>query len=1028
MKSISEEKSSHFIIGILKTIAVLILTMAPLLGIIYVLVAVEFIPTAWRLPVVLLTGTVFLIGSVALLKRQGKVWFYFLVTGFSVGGATVVAAGLLVLSMIPVPVIGSALNALLTGVGTTVLVMMYILRLRHTEQATVPITTSSKSSVLPNIDLGFRKKEKFVAAVEITQLPSKYVLQGDDPQVIAKKVSAFESVLRQLFQSCIPVVFRIQREQHRTKILFLTWSKGEKALEHQLTILEDALESNLSGCRFRTEDRFVGVTLPDDMAGAAAHITGVPLSLRDEGQTESPLDNMVTTLQKLERGIYEVHLAAIWDGESKVESLQKKYQSAVEASEKTITKKKRVFFSDDAQESRRLVDPEAEQRAEKLKRQIERLSGSLLCWAEVSTVSWDEDIEIADKNAQRLAGALVGHLRRDNRDQEFKIERTTKEKDVERLLRGVPMGDYSLLTADEAAAYVLLPTTDMGIKTVTREKFVSATEPAPDIQSVRRDRAVTCRATTRATWNKRPDKLMLGRTLDRSGKTTNTAVFTDISDLNTHVGVFGDIRSGKTTSVRSLVGQTISLGVNPVLLVSSKVDEWRDLQVIFPDLRIFTAGSIVAPLVLNFWNAAPGAPLAKHAETVVDMFKMLFPTHPSLEMHLKTLVEGVYERCGWDIDEDKRGRPIMLTDFIEVVIGTVDKLIYGDEVNDNFRGALVSRAEALINNKGLVQMYNTKEGISIEELLAHPTIIEMDRLTNKDRAMLTGILTTLIAEYKMYNPTKEVTNMLVIEEAHHLLGKPWEMESATAAMRYEAQQRFVEMLRLAGGRGLCVVIIDQLPSKLIPEVVDLSVNKIIHSLTNVDDCVLMGKHTRCTEAQIKHISGMGVGEAIVFLAKDKEPKNVQIARLQSFFKEWLSEDPIPNEYVRQQMKKVFAENPGLCHSEPLSEEQRRRLRTELESRELKENTSTPSKPTSRIGNIVANKKYAAFCQSRLDNGSESAAKDLCVFIGNIATRFLDGSVDAQLELVDSTEGKYATPSSTHVFKQVREMIREQAHA
>lgn len=1028
-RDMTDNDSSHWIIGVLKSIVVLILTLVPLFGVLYILVAVEFIPTAWRWPVFLLTGTIFLIGSVALLKRHGKIWGYSLIAGFSVAGATVVAGGLLVLSMIPIPLIGSALNALAAGIATVSFVILYFMKLRTPGQGAAAVTSSSKSSILPKVNLGFRKSPEMVAGLEITQLPSKYVLEGDDPQVIAKKAAAFESVLRQLFQSVIPVVFRIQRFRNRTRVFFLIWSRSEKELEEYLTVLEDALESNLPGCRFRIHDRFDGFTLSESVAGAAAQVTGVPLPLRDEAQNKSPLDGMVTTLQKLERGIYEVHLAGIWDGESEVERLQGEYQRVVEDSEKTITKKKRGFFTDDAQESRRIVDPEAEQRAERLKREIERLSGSLLCRVQVSAVSWEKDIEVADRNARRLAGALVGQLRRDNRDQEFKIKQTTKQKEVQRLLRGLPAYEDTLLTADEAAAYVLLPTTDMGIKTVTREKFISASKPAPDVQSCRKERTVTCRVNTNATWNERPDKLMLGRTLDRSGKTTNTAVFTDVSDLNTHIGVFGDIRSGKTTSVRSLVGQTISLGVNPVLLVSSKVDEWRNLQVVFPDLRIFTAGtSIVAPLVINFWNAAPGAPLVRHTEKVVDMFKMLFPTHPSLEMHLQTLVDGVYEKCGWDIDEDKRGRPIMLTDFIEVVIGTVDKLIYGDEVNDNFRGALVSRAEALINNKGLVQMYNTKEGFSIEELLAHPTIIEMDRLTNKDRAMLTGILTTLIAEYKMYNPTKEVTNMLVIEEAHHLLSKPWEMETATAAMRYEAQQRFVEMLRLAGGRGLCVVIIDQLPSKLIPEVVDLSVNKIIHSLTNIDDCVLMGKHTRCTEAQTKHISGMGVGEVIVFLAKDKEPRNVQIARLQSFFKEWLPEDPIPNEYVRQQMQKVFAENPGLSRSEPLSKEQRQRLRNELESRRLKETIPTPSRPTSRIGNIVGNKKYAAFCRSRLDNGSEGAAKDLCVFIGNIATRFFDGSANTQLELVDSTEQEYATPSSKHVFKQVREMIREQAHA
>jgi hypothetical protein len=1029
-RDMTDNDSSHWIIGVLKSIVVLILTLVPLFGVLYILVAVEFIPTAWRWPVFLLTGTIFLIGSVALLKRHGKIWGYSLIAGFSVTGATIVAGGLLVLSMIPIPLIGSALNALAAGIATVSFAILYFMKLRTPEQGAAAVTSSSKSSILPKVNLGFRKSPEMVAGLEITQLPSKYVLQGDDPQVIAKKAAAFESVLRQLFQSVIPVVFRIQRFRNRTRVFFLIWSRSEKELEEYLTVLEDALESNLPGCRFRIHDRFDGFTLSESVAGAAAQVTGVPLPLRDEAQNKSPLDGMVTTLQKLERGIYEVHLAGIWDGESEVERLQGEYQGAVEDSEKTITKKKRGFFTDDAQESRRIVDPEAEQRAERLKREIERLSGSLLCRVQVSAVSLEKDIEVADRNARRLAGALVGQLRRDSRDQEFKIKQTTKQKEVQRLLRGLPAYEDTLLTADEAAAYVLLPTTDMGIKTVTREKFVSGAQSAPRPRRRKKGyRKMTCDVDTNVRWKARPAKLFFGPTLDESGRATKIPVFMDISALNTHLGVFGDIRSGKTTTVQSIAGQAVSLGVKPTILLASKTDEWRKFLYIFPDFRILTAGvSMVAPLVVNFWNAAPKAALVRHSEKVVNIFKLLFPTHPTLEMHLKSLVEGVYKRCGWDIYADKRGRPIMLTDFVEVVIKTVDRLIYGNEVNDNFRGALVHRAEDLINNKGLVEMYNTKEGFSIEELLAHPTIIEMDRQTNKDREMLMAVLTTLIAEYKENNPTKEITNMLVIEEAHLLLGEARGLDDATAAVRYEAQQRFVEMLRTVGGRGLCAVIIDQLPSRLIPEVVDLPVNKVIHSHTNAVDCELMGKHTRCTDAQIGHISGMGVGEAIVYLANDKEPKNVKIFPLQRFIKNRIPEEPVSNEAVRKHMESVFAKNPELCSSEPLSESERKRLRAELASRAPEQNNRVSGEEISRIDAIVTNKKYAAFCRSRLGNGSDGAAEDLCVFIGHIARRFFDGSANTQLELVDSTEQKYATPSSKHVFKQVREMIREQAPA
>ncbi|MHA2023139.1 MAG: hypothetical protein ACTSWQ_05710, partial [Candidatus Thorarchaeota archaeon] len=179
-------------------------------------------------------------------------------------------------------------------------------------------------------------------------------------------------------------------------------------------------------------------------------------------------------------------------------------------------------------------------------------------------------------------------------------------------------------------------------------------------------------------------------------------------------------------------------------------------------------------------------------------------------------------------------------------------------------------------------MLNTTGGITITELLSHPTIIEMDSLSIYDKTLLMGILTAAISEYKMVHPSKTVTNLLVLEEAHYLLRKTGITGEAHSGGKAHAVMAFTEVLRVLGGTGLGVVLIDQLPSRLVDEAIRIPVNMVIHTLNHEDERRMVGKHARCTDAQIEHIGGMGIGEAVVYLQSEGEPKNVKISLLERF--------------------------------------------------------------------------------------------------------------------------------------------------
>ena len=80
--------------------------------------------------------------------------------------------------------------------------------------------------------------------------------------------------------------------------------------------------------------------------------------------------------------------------------------------------------------------------------------------------------------------------------------------------------------------------------------------------------------------------------------------------------------------------------------------------------------------------------------------------------------------------------------------------------------------------KGL--LFNSSKPPDIEDWLKHPTVFELEALSDDDdKAFLVGLLLTLISEYRQtedpardpYAPRQEseLQHLLVVEEAHRLL-------------------------------------------------------------------------------------------------------------------------------------------------------------------------------------------------------------------------------------------------------------------
>ena len=1020
-----ENESTPWTIWAIKGFFVILVSFILILGVLFLTMIVPWMLAEWIGPTLLLSGLAFFVGNVVLLEsKDPRLWLYSVITGYLIAIGSIILATLWSLTFIPVPVFGNAFYATITAVIIAAFTTIWYWTGNNEPSVGGTIASASKSISSQKLVLGasfLSRRDTYIEAIELMEMPREYVFDEEEKKNLRMIIEYFHNIVRAL--TAIPYALRIERKNWKTRIFFLTWESDESLLAHQKLVLHDALSHNLLGFKFSTPAQFQGLILDESESGSAAIITGVPLSIHDENQQLESLETMTGVLQDLENGIFQIFVEPVSMSKSNVQSLKSRYKRTVEQSESTISRDKSGWIHGEQQESKTTINPEAKMKAAKLERQILRLSTPHLCKTTVTCVSWDNDIAQADQNTHRLTSALLGSLRPADEKDEFRVEYKAKRKYVFNLMRGQPVGNSTILTPNEACTYLILPRTDVGIPVTKREKFSSGTRESQSVNV--NESAITEKITslvkTRVKWRERVPSLFLGNPMDKSGKIVpNAHLLAEISYFDMHLGVFGNTRSGKSTTAMNIIGQAISLGINPIILVPSKGYEWRKLLKIFPDVRIFTCGrDDISNLVYSIWNPPKGVRITKWIDRVVQVLTLWMPNDEVIAMHIEDVIYTVYQNCGWNLETNQKGRPILLPDLVDAVREVSQRLDYGDEVSSNIYGALVARIKSILRKPALVSMYNTLTGVTVTELLSHPIIIEMDALSENDKILLMGILTAAVSEYKLANPTKKVSNLLVLEEAHYLLSGTDITGEANSGVRLQAVSAFIEMLRVLGGTGLGVILIDQSPSSLVPQAIKIPVNMIIHALSHEDDRRLVGKHARCTEAQIEHIGGMQVGEAVVYLQHEGEPKNVKMFTLNDMISDEIAPEDVDERTIVECMKKVWAADPTMYTHMRLPEGIMDRFshREETESQIPTDKLSVEYRED--ISRAVASPEFSDFCKESLENKEVRAIVNL---LHAVSERHGNNTWWSLLYTLERAVDKYGTDDTMKVFGQVGQAL------
>lgn len=892
------------------------------------------IPDSIKNVIIFLTGGAFGLGLlVIILKGEYKVIKYSAPIGAIIPSAFLVISWITLIpsaisnTPLPITIAPDVLFWIITGISLIGVWVFDILTGKVTGSKPWRPKRRTNSSIQLSVKTTPTKmSSSLIGAFEIIEYPSDYT-KDDETQELWKIHEPFRNIVRGLATNKTPVGLRIEKHEGRMRHYFLTFGRSSSERINRMNLLKSLLSANLPRFRFKQHLYYEGIGLQESNAGTTVTITGELLDPENQTQRPDPLTPLMKHLQLVNNTIVQIFAIPVSGGITRsIQSMLKtrQYQSKFSQARITQSSKESGLFGRGTEQSVTHVDVGSTDEASRISRDLKRVKAKFACNVSAVSATWGYDAKYTAAQAKNTMDILKSTLTPADPEKDFKIRTNNDKKKLQQVMWGEPVGNETLMTIEETATLFVLPRYPGGIKTTKRSTFTSGGENLPEEKKPRvKDKQVESPVTLVGEWkSQRTDIIILGNPMLENGSVIpNELVWFKIHELDAHIGIYGNTRFGKTTTALSIVAQANKCGVIPTVLVPFKSKDWRPLIYLDNGFWYFTAGnSEISPLYYNFWTPPPGVRLNKWVERLGQIFSAWMPNDEVMTMHFNKIFHQLYADCGWDIKNNKHGRPIMMEDFIGAALTVCNRLRYGDELKQNFTGALYSRLDLMLRNHTLVQMCNTTKGITIPDLLSYPTIIDMDYLGEEDKILLSGILSAAISEYRMANPSSKLNNLLVFEEAHNLLSNPRTGTNYGATPQEEAVRGIVTMLRTAGGTGLGVMFLDHLPTKLVEEVLKLPVNTIIHTLKDDDEYNKVGRYARCDESQREHIGGMAKGETVVYLASKGMPVNVKIVQLGNLLKSPLPKDGISDSAVRLRMKHLLADNSHILHYEPITDD------------------------------------------------------------------------------------------------------------
>ena len=418
-------------------------------------------------------------------------------------------------------------------------------------------------------------------------------------------------------------------------------------------------------------------------------------------------------------------------------------------------------------------------------------------------------------------------------------------------------------------------------------------------------------------------KIEVGSVMHKGAKDSNLRISLDIEEFRAHCFITGSTGSGKSNTTYTLLEKFIDEKIN-FLVVEPAKGEYKFTFGGLDGVHIFWTLDKQYPLLrLNPFSFPENIHVLEHMDRLIEIFSACWPLYSAMPAILKSAVERSYLSVGWDlrnsirIPKDSRKFPTF-RDLLRELPTVISESEYSTQSKGDYTGALVTRVSSLTN--GIMgSVFCSGDEIDSKILFDSNTIIDLSRVgASETKSLLMGILVMKLNEYRINNGVSmnaKLQHVTILEEAHNLLKNDTGPQSSDSA---NVAGKSVEMISnsIAEMRtyGEGFIIIDQSPTSVDISAIKNTNMKIVMRLPEKSDFEAVGNAFALTDEQIREISRLPRGVAIVNQSGWVEPVMVKIDEAKNTYHS--KKQPEVNTMIGNTIAKFIA--TSLSHAENMS--------------------------------------------------------------------------------------------------------------
>lgn len=371
--------------------------------------------------------------------------------------------------------------------------------------------------------------------------------------------------------------------------------------------------------------------------------------------------------------------------------------------------------------------------------------------------------------------------------------------------------------------------------------------------------------------NERPGrrKIQLGKVY-HMGNTESSTVNLDLDSFTAHCFITGSTGSGKSNTTYGLLEKFIKNDI-PFLVVEPAKGEYKEAFGGVEGINIFSTNPLIGQMLkLNPFRFDKNIHILEHLDRLIEIFNACWEMYAAMPAILKDAVEQIYIEKGWDLLNSvyiKEGEPTFPTfnDLMKTLPNVINNSGYSSDTKGDYTGALVTRVTSLTNGIS-GQIFCDSYDIPDSTMFDENTIVDLSRVgSSETKSLIMGILVLKLSEYRMANASQAnsgLRHITVLEEAHNLLKRttPGAAGSNVIGKSVEMICNSIAEMRTYG-EGF--IIVDQSPTAVDIAAIKNTNTKILMRLPEKGDCEAVGNAAGLNEDQVREMSKLGTGIAVV---------------------------------------------------------------------------------------------------------------------------------------------------------------------